>query len=111
MKHSYPWKVPRNTVVDLFCLLDGTLKPAVGEGVQFVEIQVSFVGKEALPSCREDVMDFVVGDHSGREVDEVFTSRLQLDALLHHHWELCGLAYEHTKCVVFLFQSAKGHHV
>ena len=62
--------------MDLFCLFDGTFEPAVGEGVLFVELQSSFIGKVAITSFRKDVLDAVVGDNSGRELDEVFTSRL-----------------------------------
>ena len=63
--NAYPWKVPRNTVVDLFCLFDGTFEPAVGEGVFVVELQTSFIRKVAITSFREDVLDAVVGDNSG----------------------------------------------
>ena len=76
IKHSYPWKVPRNTVIDLFCLFYGTFEPAVGEGVFVVELQTSFIRKVAITSFREDVLDAIVGHDSGREVNEVFTPRL-----------------------------------
>ena len=86
--------MPRSTVVDVFRLLDGTFEPAVGEGVAFIELQVSFVREVAVTSFREDVLDVVVGDNTGGEFDEVFAARLQVDAILHHHWELLRLTDE-----------------
>ena len=46
----YLGKVPRDTLMHLFCLFDHKLQPTVGERVARVELQVSLVGKEAS-SC------------------------------------------------------------
>ena len=103
--------MPRSTVVDVFRLLDGTFQPAVGVRVLLIELQVSLVVEEAIPSLGSDVLDVVGGDNPCREVDEVFPSWLKLETFLLHHWELLRLTNEDVECVVFLSQSSKGHEV
>ena len=47
---TYPWKLPWNTIVDLFSLSDHTFKPTVGEGVAFVEVKMTLVVEETAAS-------------------------------------------------------------
>ena len=102
-------KVPGCAVVLVLSLLDPTLQPAVGEGVAFVEVQVNLISKEAVPSTWINISKVFGGDQGGREVDEMFPPRLQLEALLSHHWELVGGAYEEAERTVLLVKGAKGH--
>ena len=100
--------MPWNTSQLLLCLFDPALQFAIGEGVAFVEIKVAFVFKEATPSFRQNIPDSIGGDDGGGEVDEVFASRLQLDALVPHHRELSWLADEQVEGAVLLVHGAKG---
>ena len=77
--------MPRSAIVDLFRLLDGAFEPTVREGVAFVELQVALVREVAIAIFGKDVLlDSTCRDNAGGEFDEVFMSRLQLEALLHH---------------------------
>ena len=115
-KFGYPrlWhlrKVPWDAVVLVLSLLYPTFKPAVGEGVAFVEVQVALISEEAVPSTGLDIPEVVGGDQVSREVDEMFSSRLKLYAMLSHHWELLRGADEDAESTVALIMSAKGHRV
>ena len=101
--------MPRSAIVDLFRLLDGAFEPTVREGVAFVELQVALVREVAIAIFGKDVLlDSTCRDNAGGEFDEVFTSRLQLKALLHHHWEFSRLTNEDAECIkVFLFGSER----
>ena len=115
-KFGYPrfWhlrKVPWDAVVLVLSLLYPTFKPAVGEGVAFVEVQVALISEEAVPSTGLDIPEVVGGDQVSGEVDEMFSSRLKLYAMLSHHWELLRGADEDAESTVTLIMSAKGHRV
>ena len=105
----HPRKVPRCAVVLLFSLLDPTLKPAVGESVAFVEVQVALISKEAVPCNWINTSKVFGSDQGGREVDEMFPPRLELEALLSHHRELVGRSNEEAEGTMLLVKGAKGH--
>ena len=101
--------MPWDTFVPLFSLFDHALQSAVGEGVAFVKVQVAFVSEEAVPSARVNILEVFGGDQGGREVDEMFPPWLELEALLSHHRELVGGAYEEAESTMLLVKGAKGH--
>ena len=107
----YLRKVPWDAVVLVLSLLYPTFQPAVGEGVAFVEVQVALISEEAVPSTGLDIPEVVGGDQVSGEVDEMFSSRLKLEAVLSHHRELLRGADEDAESTVALIMSAKGHRV
>ena len=100
--------MPRKALEDLLRLLDRTLKPAVREGIPLIEFKVSFIGKEAVPGIRVDVLDVTGVDDRGREVDEVFSTWFHLQTVLSHHWELGRISNKDFERLVLLIESAKG---
>ena len=58
-------KVPGCAVELVLSLLDSTLKPAVGEGVAFVEVQVALISEEAVPSAWINPSKVFGGDQGG----------------------------------------------
>ena len=101
--------MPWNTVENLLRFLDCTFQSAVGESVALVEVEIAFIGKEAVSSLGCYVVDVIGGDDDRREVDEVFLACFHLEASLLHHWELGGMADEHIEGFVFLIKSPKIH--
>ena len=70
--------------MNLFCLSDPTLKPAVGKCVLLVELEAAFVSEEAIPSILHDVPDpRGGGDHCGGDLHKMLPTRLHLQ------WHLC----------------------
>ena len=86
--------MPWNAIVFLFNLFDHALQPTVGEGVVLIEVKVTLVSEETSSIFWFDVPDPIGRDNRGRDVDEVFPPRLQLNALVPHSWELSWSAYE-----------------
>ena len=69
-KFGYPrfWhlrKVPWDAVVLVLSLLYPTFKPAVGEGVAFVEVQVALISKETVPCNWINISQVFGGDKGG----------------------------------------------
>ena len=62
---SHLRKVPGCAVELVLSLLNSTLKPAVGEGVAFVEVQVALINKEAVPSTWINISKVFGGDQGG----------------------------------------------
>ena len=105
----YLGKVPRDTLMHLFCVFDHRLQPAVGECVSLVELQITLVFEEATASIWRDVSDLIRRHDSGGEVDEVLPPCLKIDVLVPHHRKLRGLPDEHLEGAVLLVKAAEGH--
>ena len=101
--------MPGNAAIPLFCPFYPTLKPAVGEGVAFVKVQVALISEETVPSTRVNILEVFGGDQGGREVDKMFSPWLELNASLSHHWELVWGSNKEAECTVALVKGAKGH--
>ena len=111
MDPTHLWEMPWDAVELLLSLFDPTLQTAVGEGVALVELQISFVGKEATSIFRQDISYSVCRHNCCREVNKVLPPWLKVDAFVSDHGELRRFSDEHLEATVLLVKAAKGHRV